>query len=264
MPTVYEDLQAGWQISESYGDQQVTRVFRVSNLTAAPELQLMQALDQPEIPDYGDLFPFGDPVEYPQFSSLVVRERTTEPMGPQAARITCIYRNRRITYRFDTSFAGNEGPETRYTVGGSVTTTRTTKDITDTAMTVTPPAAVSNLDPFDSEATIFEPVFTLQFDRLEKTPPTQAARDFVGKLNSASLGSGAYAAKTLLCVAINGPTDDGEIYRCTYQFRYKETGWQHTDFFRQRNGKPYAGATVETWDVLPTANFSTLGLDFND
>jgi len=251
-----EDLVNGHKVRRIAAGTEVSRVFRVTELTDPPETQLLESLNYPGIPTLGDQYPGG------YFYYAVSKDAV--PAGPDSAIVTLIYSNSSgQTWNQDPPLTGDDGLDVKQTKA-SVTQKRRTRDSAGTQMLITPPSPDYDGAPaYLSEATVFAPVGEIVFERTEGAPPTARTRGKVGKLNSDLVGS--YPVRTLLFAMCDGQSDDGgRTWKVTYIFRYDEDGWQHVDSYHLPSGKVPPGAPVYGFDVLPAVTFSDLGLDWSD
>lgn len=242
----YEDVLAGFEI---------TRTFRVVDLVDAPERQLIEAVTSPGIPLLNEV--------YPGTVGILAVRRNVRPDGPNAARVAVTYsaNTNRSTFNQPVPVS-NDGQDVKQISAG----TReflTPLDSTGSPMILTAPPMEDGWPAYLSEARIFIPAGEIVFERIETSPAVSRARQFVGRLNNALIGG--YAERTLLFVDLTAQSDDGgRIWNCTYTFRYDAGGWKHKDHYHGPDGKIPEDAVEVTWDVLPTANFSSLDLDFGD
>lgn len=266
MPTVKEDLLNSHRLRRQTWRRQVDRVFLVTGLVGPPEFQLMEAESQPEIPDYLDSYPFNQTTpEYPEWTGLKVTDIAAEHTAPNQARIVVTYTNDTgsVTFPPQPPVTGNDGPDTK-SVSFSTAEIETTKDRDDEDMILTPPASAAGWPTQKSQAIRRLVVGQVVFTRVELEPPVARMRDFLGKLNSTSLGSGAYAAETLLFAEYIAPEEGDGEWIAEYRFEYREGGWKHRDVYVGPDGRIPADAVEEEWDTEQTANFSLLNLDWDD
>lgn len=257
---VTEDLVASHVLIDINGGSSITRVFRVDELTAAPHGQLIEALQNPAIPDIGD--------QYPNQPTLFARRHQVRPDGPNAARIEVEYTvanaNRGGSWNQPYPGAGNDGSDVKQ-ISSALREVVTTRDITDTAMSLTKPASKIGGQDYLSEARAFRPVSTLVFERTETSPPAARARAHFGTLNSAALGGGLYAVRTLLFSGFDAQSPDGgRTWQTVYEFQYDPLGWDHRDAWKDESGRVPTDAVTVTWQILAATNFASLDLDFTD
>lgn len=257
MTTVVEDLVDGHSYRQVLAGFALSRIFHVSGLTEIPARQLIEAANDPLIPDIGDI--------YPGTTAIPCVEVLAEPAGPNAAKVTCNYSAQANVSTYNQPFpTGNDGQDVKQ-VSSSLREIRTPLDRNGAFMELTPPTPLTAWLPYNSEATRFIPVGEVVFERVETSPPTSRARALVGKVNQFNLGGTNYPAGTLLFSALDADSNDGGIrWNCTYTFRYDSAGWGHVDAFRGPDGKIPLGVTVETFDVIDDDDFGGLGLDFSD
>ena len=253
---VTEDLVDGHRYQRVLAGFTIVRVFRVDDLQDTPERQLIEAANDPGIPDIGDT--------YPGTTGILAREINSTPMGPNAARVEVVYSARANTTTYNQPLpAGNDGQDVKQ-ISAGVREVVTPRDRANNPMTLSANGTdYEGWPDYQSEARLFIPAGEIVFERVETSPAVDRARGFVARLNSLSIGN--YAAETLLFVNLDAQSDDGgRRWNCVYTFRYSFDGWKHTDRFHGPDGKVPIDATEASWDVLPIADFSLLGLDFGD
>ena len=257
MADVEEDLVSGHRATYVASSADVTRTFRVSNLTADPWAQLDEALTDPGIPDIGDFYPS------PPTNNLRVRQKDAVPDGPNAARVICLYSNKQGPTWNQAPPLG-DGQDVKQ-VSFSVTPKTSTVDAFGDPMTLTPPPSASSLQPYRSEAQIQAPVGELVFERTESAVPSSRMRAKVGRVNGDILGGGNYQIYTLLFAKLDAHSDDGgATWRVTYAFRFDPDGWIHTDRWKIPTGKVPNDSVETTFVPYKAATFGDLGLDFSD
>jgi len=254
MTVVTPDLVNGHSYTKILSGFEIKRVYRVSELIEVPERQLIEASLDPGVPQLG--------TTYPGTTGINAVRHEVAPAGPNAAFVTVIYSARNNISSFNQPEpVSNDGQDVKQ-ISAGVREVTTTRDITDTAMELTAPAQYKTWQPYLSEARVFKPVGGIVFERVEKSPAVFTARDMVGKLNSAAIGE--YGIKTLLFFDLDAQSDDGgNLWNCVYTFRYDADQWVHKDRYHGPQGKVGTAAVEMTWEVLQTANFSTLNLDFS-
>ena len=168
----YEDVLAGFEI---------TRVSYVSDLPDAPNRQLIEAVNTLGIPQTRDT--------YPGTTGIDVVRRISDPDGPNAARVTCIYSAKQnvSTYNQPVPIT-NDGQNVKQISSGTRELV-TVLDRSSTPMTISPPAAFQGWDPYLSEAKFLVPAGEIVFERPETSVAAARARNFVGRLNSAAIGA---------------------------------------------------------------------------
>lgn len=262
MATVREDLRQRHRVSEDRGAYTAQRVFYVTGLAQPPELQIMEALQDPQIPLYLAQYPLGSPSAFPVYDNMRVRQRDGEPYGANGVIVTVTYSNvARSNFNSLEPPVGDDGPDLKR-ISSAVDQRKTTRDRQGNAMTLTPGGVFLGDQAYDSEAEAFVAVGELVFFRTEKNPPAARMRNFVGKVNS--IIQDGYPARTLLCWSIEADSQDGELWDVEYVFRYRPDGWEHRDTWKRPDGKPAAGQVEQTFELLDETSFNVLGLDFSD
>lgn len=255
MPNVIPELVDGHQYQDTFAGFEIRRVFHVNDLVDAPNRQLIEAVETSGIPLLGEV--------YPGTTGINCVRRTSSPAGENAARVECVYSAQRNVSSFNQPLPPvNDGQDVKQITTKTRELT-TTRDITDTAMVLTPPTRYDKMKPYLSEATVLIPAGTLVFERVETSVAAARARTLVGRVNS--LAEGSYAARTLLFDTLESTSNDGGFsWHCTYEFRYDIGGWKHRDRWKAQDGKAAQDAIEVEWDVLLEVNFATLDLDFSD
>jgi len=246
----YQDVLAGFEI---------VRVFHVSGLVDVPERQLIEAALDPGVPQLGNV--------YPGTTGILLVRRDVVPDGPNAARVVMTYSAEKNVSTFNQPAPPvNDGQDVKQ-ISASLREVNTTRDRANQAMLLPAPATYGGgtaaaLPDYLSEARVLTPIGAVVFERVETSPAVIRARDLVGKVNNATIGI--YGANTLLFSALDAVSNDGGYqWNCTYEFRFDPLGWEHSDSWHAPDGKVPTDATVESWDVLPEASFTSLGLDFS-
>lgn len=253
MPVVDLDLANGHETTETFAARELTRVVRVTELTADPEGQLLEALRDPGVPQLGEFWP-GE-------IQFVIR-REAFPDGTNAARIVCTYGRSTSTTFNQPDPVGNDGLDVK-NVSASLYEIETSRDRGDVAMTLTPPTEWNTLPTYLSTAKTFRPAGEIVFQRVETSPPTARTRSLVGTLNNGALNS--YGDNTLLFTRLDANSDDGgRRWNCTYRFQYRADGWKHKDRWRGPDNRVVPQATEEEFDVIPEASWISLGLNWSD
>lgn len=266
MPTVTEDLANGYRITRQAWRNRINRVFYVSELVEPPEYQLMEALAQPEIPQWKELYPFSATPEYPAYESCRVVDQTAEVYGVNGARIVVVYDNdygslSSPTPATEPPQGSNEGAEIR-NVSYGFREYETTVDRDGLPMILTPPLSHFTENPYRAIDDALATVGTINFERTERKDPTPNMRAFVRRVNSVALGP--YAIGT---VRFNGVTSSGnetDLFRCSYEFEWDEAGWDKQAFWRDNSGKVPDDGDPQLFNVLDEADFTSMGFDWSD
>lgn len=267
MAVVKEDLARSHSITSQTWRNTIVRTFHVTGLVQPARYQMMEALDDPAIPDYLDPYPFSATPEFPEYETVRVRNRRAEPNGENAALVVVTYDNDSGTGSSQPEYppvGQNDGPDIRQ-ISFTTVETETILDKDDNIMLVSPPPSVTNQPNLVSIATGRKVVGEIVFERTERTDPVARMRQYTNKINSASLGSGTYAAKTVYFqgVETSGNTNDG--YRCRYTFSYDSEGFTHRDAWRDPvTGVTPTDAVYVTFDLFEEINFDPLGFNWDD
>lgn len=256
MTVVTEDLVDGHRLRDILGGSTISRTFRVADLVAAAPGQLIEAIRDPLIPKVGNT--------YPNEPTLFVLSVDAAPDGPNAARVVCNYAvaNRPSGGTWNQPFpTGNDGRDVKQ-ISSGIREVQTFRDAGGSTMLLVPPASKAQSPSYLSSATTFVPVGSIVFERTETSPAADRMRTLTSKLNASVLGN--YPEKTLLFRSFEEQSEDGgQTWNCTYVFDYADS-WAHVDIWRDEDGKIPADGVPVAYDILPTANFSVLGLDFSD
>lgn len=151
-------------------------------------------------------------------------------------------------------------------VGSNVTGGKTQVDNTGAQIMV----SLTGYEPQVGDVEIQVPETVILFERKEAGSPLTKSLANTGRVNSSSLGSGTYAARTLLCLGIEGvSTDNGINWQVTYRFQYRPDTWDATVVYidpetdRPADSINIAGNDgVEIVQIYPTADFSSLNLNW--
>jgi hypothetical protein len=255
MPTVTGNLVDGHEYQDTFAGFEITQTFFVYDLVQPPERQLIEATQQPGVPQLGDV--------YPGTTGINCVQRTSSPFGENKAKVVCRFsaQKNNSTYNQPEPTGGDVGLDVKQITSGTREIT-TTEDRGGNPMLLTVPASVASLKPYLSEARILIPVGTIVFQRPESSVAVAAARDLVGRINNAPINN--YGVNTLLFDSLDSEsTDGGYTWDCVYTFRYDSRGWKHFDRFRAPDGRVPADAVEEPFDVLDEVSFATLNLDFS-
>jgi hypothetical protein len=251
--TVTADTISGSRAGQNASGSNATRVFRVE--TDGTE-SLFDILNDSNIPAYGELHPEG---------VIIALEKNVEPLNDQNTlfEVTVNY----SAPDFATKPPSTEANDSIIQVGSSVSTTQTQRDKDDDPLIITLTGQPDQLATVDIQT----PETVLVFERKEATTPRTKAIANTGKVNSASLGSGTYAARTLLCLGIEGTsTDNGATWQVVYRFQYNPKTWAaEAVYIDPETGQPHVDVDLDTpgagWireNIYPEADFSTLNLPF--
>lgn len=257
-----ERTSAGWRIVQPYN---------VGPLTGTPEEMLRNAALDAGVPAFG--------AAHPSVAGLTVVRVTSEPFSCDAARVLIEY-GRSGSSSFGNVLdndADNDGDAPKR-ISATTVSFKTDLDAADARITTSVPTTPLYIIPTNFEGdqpgfvTGVRPETVIGFERHEVDAPSSRARTFVGRLNDGSVGGGLYAAKTLLCTQINGlPINAGESYLVTYEFVYRSEGWQEEVRWRDlvkgvelADADHQDGTSRKLIDIIKTANFAGLSLDFTD
>lgn len=258
MAVVREDMRNGHRLTDIRGGSTITRAFDVTGLVAAPSGQLLEALRDPAIPKIGDQYPGGELL-------FVVSVDVAPNEGANGARVECNYSilNRPTGGTWNQSYpVGRDGQDVKQ-ISFSLGEKETTRDRANQPMTLNPPASYSNSSSYLTKATIPKATGRLIFERVEASPQGDRMRGLFGRVNQFALSS--YPANTLLFAAYESISEDGgRSWQTTYGFDYDPDGWEHRDTWKDAADKSPADAVEQTFDPVPLADFSVLGLDFTD
>lgn len=261
---VIEDLIAGSVTFDKNG-YSATRIFLVHNIPASipgsgtaselPHSHLFNIFSLSAIPNYGDV--------HPSVPSINAYGLNVAPVNEEAsvAKVTINYSI--PTYETKEPDVSDPG---LIQVGSTVTAAVTNKDKDGTPVTV----SLTGYDDQLAELEILVPEVVFNFERRESASPITKAITYVGHVNSSSVAS--YAAKTLLCIGIEGVSnDDGANYSVSYRFQYNPSTWRKdVVYIDPETSQPHkdvslvptkAGVTEDV-DIYLEANFNTLNLDF--
>lgn len=253
---VKEDIINGSSLSQTSDGYTATRVFIATTTAQETKVQILAHAD---IPQYFEIHPDFDGIELVPIYALS-RNCVPEQDDNAVYRVTIEYRRPDYTQQEPSE----EEADAIITVGSSVTSSKTEVDNAGAQIIVTLAGQPDQTGSVDIQI----PETVLAFQRREPSNPLTKALTYVGKVNSASLGSGTFAIGTLLCLGIEGETTDGgESYNVSYRFQYRPGTWVATVVYidpeTDRTHADVVIATdtgVEYPEIYDEANFSSLDL----
>ena len=264
------DMVEGGEAEQNREGKFADRTFIVNELGGSTASgMLLDAIATAGIPDYDD--------PHPDSSALRVQRIRAEPAGVKlggspAALVTVSYGPKR-QHTFSASTANDNGPSTKQ-IRASLVSKQVTRDAAGAVILVSRPSTLQNdFEPATKTVEVekLTPAFLLTFERLEETPASARARDFIGKTNLAAMGP--YAEETLLCTRIDAVTRDaGLSYETTYEFIYDPEGHTVEVTYKLQNGEVPAYDPLVAGDdgahptitLYEAVSFTSLNLDFSD
>lgn len=258
MAVVTPDLVSGHALNEVLGGFDVVQVFRVTELVAAPHLQLIEAAQDPGIPGLNEAYD-------PAWPKLLCVNRDFSPDGCNAARAEITFSTQRNVSTWNQPDPPtNDGQDVKQ-ITASTKAIRTVKDRTGAPLTIVSPPTLDTYPNYLSEAEVLVPIGQITFERVEQSPPTARMRAMLGSVNQFALGAGIYPVNSLLFRDLSSISDDGgNTWRVTYVFDYDSDLHRHADRYHGPDGKVPTDAVELVADVLTQADFTSLGLDFSD
>lgn len=213
----------------------------------------------------GSSFAFFDP-GIPTARCEAIRPRA---LAPDAIELDVIYKER--SNRPDNPTFGI------LQLNCSVQQVSTNKDIDGNALTVTYTGDGSNVSPQaqavgtnwkiqQGTVSVLRPQSTKHFTRQENVDPSNKQRQFVGTVNAAGWAADpTAAARTWLCTELSAQTRDMRNYEVSYQFQYREGGWDETVIWIDPGtGKPPSDFLtkdgIKTFKEYTTNDFNALAL----
>lgn len=202
-----------------------TRIFFADAVEGNPDAIQFQAIQNGKIPNTG--------TPHPTIPLILVDSIEAQSVGAKQVKLTVNYKALR-----NGNTLPDEESQTQITIGGSIQTVRTNKQIVREGgrevekliiVKYSYPVGLApdGVDtPKEVVGTIDKqiPLIVASFSRRESEDPAQKANDFVGKLNSRRFIGG--SPKLWMCTKIGGPSNDsGETYQVTYEFMRAEGGW---------------------------------------
>lgn len=261
------DIEAGGTLRITAADVRTTRIARVKDLTGSDADAMLYdayvalgALGAPQ----------GGPIQvntpHPSIPNVVALVFDIEPIAACGEALVEIQYG--IPAYSLPPTPGSDGADhktIRY-FGQPRQYTRDPKDGV-TELTVDPPAKFAGRTVQTKTVTVNRGQAVITFNRVESAAPTARARAFQNHVNVGALGGGVYAAKTLYCNVIQADTrDQGGLYVVRYEFVYDKDGheieykWERS----QLEVEVYDANSRKTLEPYETADFTLLGLDFND
>jgi hypothetical protein len=258
--TVTPDINDGTTFGLGANGAFATRVFSVE--TTANETMAEILLDS-NIPQYGAVHPdTGGSATYLPIYALEFDVRAQNAEN-SIFLVTVGY----ARPDFQQKEAGETEADCTIQVGSSVSSQKTAQDKDGNRIVV----SLTGFEDQTGEVDIQIPETVIVFERKESSNPLSKSIANSGKVNSLSLGGGDYAIRSLLCLGIEGITqDDGETWQVTYRFQYKPATWRTTVLYIDPETDRPADTInipgndgVEYVDVYPEIDFSGLNLPWS-
>lgn len=241
----------------SDGEDRITYTRRAKAkgiVATTPAAAYAEVYSDPGIPVKGSQL---DATLYPlvlMTSSELTRLECHGAAGSRFAEVTFQYKG------FTTSISvlpDDDGPVI-VTISGGLVEKETSIDRIGAALTT-----VHNGETRAATVSILVPVTVIQCDRLEVSTSKARADTYLGRVNSASWNG--YAARTVLCEAIESSTDDGgDSFNVTYRFRQDPDGWDQTIVHRTPAGEPVlspvASVGIKTVEIYDEVSFAGLNI----
>jgi len=261
MTRISKDMLDGEVVLSTKGDR-ARRSFQVTELVGADFARLVSAAKASGLPQKGE--------PHPALSGVRVLDVTARPTNdPSIAIVDVDYG---VPSASDIS-SSSDGAEVSITA--SLITEETTRDIFGNFLRTTWTFRFSTADPGDpdgnrsiQEATLSSnihrlevqvPTFSVQFTRIEKSPPLALTRKFSGKVNSgAFLNESQDAWLCTISSTQQGPNE----HRVVYSFTFNRRGWQAilTHTVDGVIPEDLTADGVQVKQVYSRRNFSSLGL----
>ena len=241
------DIKRQSRIVHDKNGYRVERIAIVSGVTGSLDALLKNAIEDGQLPAYGD--------PHPSITGITLNSISGSPIGGGLYRVV-------LSYFKDTGAAQGSA---NATVRASATTAveEVGVDAAGNAMTTTFSHANSTYEPrFVAE--VEKPRVSFDFEWTEAAFPQSTIDTYLGKINSAVWNG--YAAKTILCTGIN-VTQSGDEYRVRMSLTHNPETWVFVAKI-----KPYYSTATTTdpsldmttgtkkFDVYPAVDFTPLGL----
>lgn len=256
--TVHEDIVEGASFAISPTGPSATRIFKVQ--ITDPETETMPVIMiTPPIPAYGEIYP-GTGGGGTEYDAIYAFDIGIQPEAGDNYRYI-------VTASYSPADASVQAPSESedaciIQIGSSVSAGKTQKDNTGTQIVVTltgQPDQVGDVD-------IQIPETVISFERREAASPLTKSSTYGGRVNSTSVTG--FAARTLLCLGIDGNSSDGGItWVVTYRFQYKVETWDAgIVYIDPETDRPHNDVVIATntgyvvTEIYPTADFNDLAL----
>ncbi len=263
MATVKELIKDGWIAEDGNDGFSETRVFDVLNISGAVSSRMYNALNANGIPARGS--------SHPIVPGIKVTKRSAAPLDiANGARVSVFYSkpSAEVTDQDPGSDPGT------IEVGASAQSVSTTLDVDNNQLLVSHTITETDVSGAQQEKTDVQgvevnvqvPQVILTRTRVESSPPTRKAREYVGKVNKHSIWG--FGKRRLLCTRIQGTSNDqGVTYAVTYEFQSSTTIWDPViTYIDKETGRPPTdlvfGVGIKNVQVYPEADFSGIGITF--
>lgn len=233
MTAVVRDVIESSTISESRDGITATRVFIVSDVTGSAESRIVTALQDPNVPQYGET--------HPALPDLQVTDKTAQPIDTDSFRVY-------VTYGQTDSLDVVGGRET-IEVGSTPGTRTTARDYR--GLLLTKEVVIEEVDSSGNitrktetrVAEIEEEVGLVTYivRRRETENPARAAMYYTNSVEG-----------LWKCARIYGTSDDGgKTYSVTYELVYNPNGWDVIVEDRDDAGRIPLSSRPEIFQVSP-------------
>lgn len=251
MTDLRPDLIESSGLVESSDGIQLTRTYVVTDLFEGNASQRLYRALTSGVPRYGD--------PHPDVPGVTASSIQIEPASHKTFRVL-------VTYTPPDPAAEVDGPIREIEMGVALTTEDTSRDRDGNLMVIQ--VYYENLDddgnvtergyrPYVGRVQVQRPMPVYRVRRRLSSPPTQQARDYVGKVGGFGTSTGKW-----FCARIEFDSQDGgQSYDVTYEFQWRREGWEaNVEFVNAQTGAPDENSVSAKFAVYNSADFSRLGI----
>lgn len=257
--SVVKDLEADDAYSDGINGPEAARGFKVSGVTGPVSSRAKSAALAAGIPRRGDRHP-SDP------TLVAINVEARPDGGGTQYRVMVTYGRPTVENQEPSTSPTEQGV---ITIGSLQSTVQTNKDKDGNLLSIKlrrrddPNTEVTQTGTVEIQSSI--PV--IQIVRREPFPPLWKSIEYGFTVNASAIGS--FAKRTLLCLPIEGESDDGGVtYSNTYQFAYNRRTWDsEATFIDETTNKPHVDVDVRTGNgilvarVITEKDFGPLGIN---
>ena len=247
--TAILDIQENARISRDKNGYRVDRIAIVESVTGNADERLFNAINDAQLPDFGDA--------HPVITDIYLNDISADVIDPETVRVT-------LSYYDDPDNSESGSATTR--ASGTTAIEEVKLDTSGNAMvTRYAKGAFTFEERFSAE--VERPRVTFDFEYSSSSFPQSTIDTYLGKINSAIWNG--YPIKTILCTAVN-VSQQGSEYSVTVSFAHNVDTW----VFKARTSKspvllahptdPDASLDlingVRDFEVYTQVDFTPLGL----
>jgi hypothetical protein len=198
------DIEESTSISQNKDGIRIERVAIVTGVTGSASAKLNTALNDAQMPDFGDV--------HPDVSGIYLNDISGQVIDNETIKFVLSYYNDPST---------SDGGETTSRASGSTVIEEINSDINGDRFSAAYSNGVASINEAFS-AEVERPRVTFDFTFTTSAFPKTTIDTYLGKINSVIWNS--YPVKTILCTAVNTEQQD-DNYKVRISFSYNPDTW---------------------------------------